>query len=78
LNERDKVTETAQAQDPETVVPGGQKGKRLGIREFVLVLVIILVVWAAQKCYSAPSPLSTVCDDAVNACGFQVLERTAP
>jgi hypothetical protein len=26
--------------------------RRLGIREFIITLVIIFLVWAAQKCYS--------------------------
>jgi hypothetical protein len=71
LNKRDKVNDAS----------GGEKkqmGKRLGIREFVLVVVIILVVWAAQKCYNSPSLVPGTCDGAVNAYEDQVLDRTAP
>ena len=48
-NELDDDTET-----PEAITSEEEKseGRRLGLREFVVTLIIIVVVWALQKCFS--------------------------
>ncbi len=49
-NEMENTAET-----PETITPADEKrvSQRLGIKEFIITLIIIIVVWAARKCFSA-------------------------
>ena len=53
------------AETPEAITTGEGKSdsRRLGLQEFIITLVIILVIWTARKCYianhhtgGAPSP----------------------
>jgi hypothetical protein len=53
------VTKVTDEMGNGTAVPEGTSGegrkasaRRLGIKEFIITLVIIFLVWAAQKCYS--------------------------